>query len=381
MPERVNIIRSIRRDRAKNFPANPTTLDQLQNIPEDYQRTSSGENFVLYDSFDDADWQGGRTVVFSTPNNIRRLSQCQYWFTDGTFKLTPPIFLQIFTILGSFFQPGFDRDEGQMIGVPLVYALLQNKEEISYRKVFDVVIQFARNHFNIINLPMYIMCDFELAIINATRFFVGVDRVKCCLFHLCQSVWRHIQAEHLVNLFRADDRRFKVATQMLCALAFVPLQHVERFYAELRQHIPADFWPIYEYFGNTYIIGHLGRNGLPTPPRYPPYLWNVYDSVLQKSARTNNVAEAWHSRFQRVVGKHHPSLYVFLKEIIKEQADSEVMMYQLAIGQRVKKCQERKRRERESRIFAIVMSYNNYLLNNNVMEYLQHVGCYLQFES
>lgn len=381
LPDRINISRRIRRDRTKNVPANPTTLEDFENIPEEYQRTSKGENFVLYDSYDDPDWQGGRIVVFSTSENIRRLFQCRYWFTDGTFKLSPLIFLQIFTILGSFFQPGFNRREEQMIGIPLVYALLQDKAEISHRKVFEVVIQHAQTLSIAINFPGYVMCDFELSIINAIRLFVGVDRLKCCLFHLCHSVWRHIQAERLVNNFRAADREFKIATQMLCALAFVAIQHVKRFYLELRQHIPDDFLPIYEYFGETYVLGPSARNGRQTPARYPPYLWNVFDAALEKSARTNNISEAWHSRFQGVVGKHHPSLYAFLKEILKEQADSEVMMDQLAVGQRVKKCQNRKRREKESRIHAIVILYNNYFLNDNVMEYLRNIGRFLQFEN
>lgn len=65
-----------------------------------------------------------------------------------------------------------------------------------------------------------------------------------------------------------------------------------------------------------------------------------------------NISEAWHSRFQSVVAKHHPTLFVFLKELQKEQADSELTMGQLAIGQRVKKVQDRKRGEKEDRIYC-----------------------------
>lgn len=80
-----------------------------------------------------------------------------------------------------------------------------------------------------------------------------------------------------------------------------------------------------------------------------------------------------------VVGKHHPILYVFLKEMLKEQVDSEVMLDQLAIGQRVKKIRDQKCREKETRIYAIVLLFDTYLENNNVMEYLKNVGRYLQF--
>lgn len=145
-------------------------------------------------------------------------------------------------------------------------------------------------------------------------------------------------------------------------------------------HVPVEFLSIYEYFGFTYIKGPPGRNALSTPARYPPYVWNVYDLVLLHSARTNNISEAWHSRFQGVVAKHHPTTYVFLKEILKEQADTELMIDQLALGQRVKKVKDRKRRQKEARIFQIVNSFNTYLQQGNVMDYLRNIGHYVQFE-
>lgn len=49
------------------------------------------------------------------------------------------------------------------------------------------------------------------------------------------------------------------------------------------------------------------------------------------------MSEGWHNRFQVVVGKNHPSLYVFLSELQKEQSDVEIMIRQLQLGQKIRK--------------------------------------------
>ena len=44
----------------------------------------------------------------------------------------------------------------------------------------------------------------------------------------------------------------------------------------------------------------------------------------------------FHNRFQWVIDRHHPSLYGALLEIQREQADTETMVTQLELGQKVK---------------------------------------------
>lgn len=378
LPDRMNIAKRIRRERAKNFPANPKSLADLENIPPEYRRTERGDNFLQYDSYEDPTWQGGRVMIFFTDDNIRRLFSSNYWFSDGTFKVSPSIFLQVFAIMAAFIQPAVARIGAQTIGLPLVYSLLENKEEISYQKVFAVIFQRAHILQILITLPRKIMSDFELGIINAARYYVGIERVICCFFHLCQSVFRQIQAHGLQNQYNAEDRQVKTAAEMLCALAFVPLPHVDRVFADLRQQIPENFVPIYEYFEKNYVRGHIGINGRPLPPRYPPYLWNVYQAVVDGDSRTNNISEGWHNRFQQLVMKNHPNFYTFLRELLKEQKDTEVMLQQLALGQRIKKTQSAKHRRKEENIAFIVQSWPQHW--GREMEYLQNIGHYIKFD-
>ena len=110
------------------------------------------------------------------------------------------------------------------------------------------------------------------------------------------------------------------------------------------------------------------------PPRYPVPLWNQYDSVIEGTSRTNNVIEGWHDRFQLVVGKSHLSLYAFLEELLKEQVDSEIMLRQLQMGQRIRIGLDKNRREIEERMLTIVGEYYKYAQTNDVLSYLRHIG-------
>ena len=116
----------------------------------------AGENFLLYDSFEDhedyendeADESDGdetRIIIFSTRSNLQRLSRSKEWHVDGTFKTSPTIFFQLFTILGSETQV-IDDDE-QTIALPYVYSLLPNKKESSYTKVLKIVMKKNQEFF------------------------------------------------------------------------------------------------------------------------------------------------------------------------------------------------------------------------------------------
>ena len=89
----------------------------------------------------------------------------------------------------------------------------------------------------------------------------------------------------------------KKGTHQLCALAFVPEENVERNFVTLRSELPKELNEIADYFEATYIRKRRVRRRstrivvTSRPPRYPPSLWNHYESVLDGSARTNNLPE------------------------------------------------------------------------------------------
>ena len=74
------------------------------------------------------------------------------------------------------------------------------------------------------------------------------------------------------------------------------------------------------------------------------------------------------------MGKEHPSLYMFLEELKKEQSDTESMLRDLGLGKRIRKGQDPKRRRKENAIFTLVSKYEEYVNNQDVMTYLKSIG-------
>ncbi|PSN44355.1 hypothetical protein C0J52_19615 [Blattella germanica] len=98
VPEREHLKRSIRRERTRYQLPDPTSIDELGEIPERYKRTQNGENFLIYDNFNEEE-DTQRVIVFGTKKNLELLLKSVCWFADGTFKCAPKLFTQIFSIL------------------------------------------------------------------------------------------------------------------------------------------------------------------------------------------------------------------------------------------------------------------------------------------
>lgn len=197
--EREALAKSMRRERRKNMPKNPTSLQELAEVPDKFKRTFLDEAFLLYDSRDDEDQDQDdeprdRVLVFSTRRNIDLLCRSRTWFLDGTFKTSPSLFTQIFTILGlRRRRRNIVHGYGEGLAVPLVYALLTRKTTEQYAAVLRVV-QRALDEYNLTQCdPKRFTCDFEKSILNACAdVFPAVD-MSCCFFHLSQSLYRRVQ--------------------------------------------------------------------------------------------------------------------------------------------------------------------------------------------
>lgn len=130
MPNMLSLKRTIRRERAKKLPTNPERVEDLLQIPGDFRVTKNGEDFLMYDSFEDRTWDSNeRIIMYSTDDNLRRLSRSATWYLDGTFKVVPAIFFQIFVIMGSVVQVLQGKE--RKFAVPLVYVLLTSKTQVS----------------------------------------------------------------------------------------------------------------------------------------------------------------------------------------------------------------------------------------------------------
>ena len=91
-----------------------------------------------------------RLIIFATNDAVGLLATNPHWFTDGTFKICPEIFFQIYTI------PVLINHQISPCG----FALLPNKTEATYNCFLTEVLNAVRN---IGNEEEDILIDFEKA--------------------------------------------------------------------------------------------------------------------------------------------------------------------------------------------------------------------------
>lgn len=287
--------------------------------------------------------------------------------------MAPPIFSQVFTVLGSV----NERANNRTIAVPLVYALLTSKRKDEYLAVLNAVASAAERLHIEDFFPEVVMTDFELAIIRAAHETFPLAFIALCFFHLKQSLYRHIQSLGLaVEYNNVDDRSLKIFVHKIAALAFIPEGDVMTVFRELKAIAPAigrtaDF---VTYFEQTYVgVTARGRR-LAAAPTYQIGWWNQYNAVLQDQDTTNNASEGWHNRFKTVVAKHHPDLFSCIVEFQKEQADIEVCLLELSQGKSVREGPKKKWLQSKERLKRMVESYQDYKTTGRVMEYLETIA-------
>jgi hypothetical protein len=148
-----NLKRKILRARRKvtGEPCLGRTRAEIK-IPDCLKVNLRSENFLLHDS------EGAnRILIYATSKNLTRLANCETWLMDGTFKICPSLFYQIYTIHGLY-----KNDI-----VPFVYAFLPNKTQKTYEELFTRIASCNADGDNI--SPKLILSDFELAAIQAVR--------------------------------------------------------------------------------------------------------------------------------------------------------------------------------------------------------------------
>ncbi len=355
------IKRSIQRLRqGVQIPAiNPVNLTQLI-IPNEYTLTANGNPFLLHDSGPSPD----RILIFSTLRNLDLMAQSHHWFADGTFKVTPPLFSQVYTIHVIKYHNV----------IPTVIVLMPNKTEASYNRVFNALKNLNGN----LN-PRTIMTDFELASIKAfKRAFPNAEQ-RGCFFHLTQCVFRQIQQNSDAYEKYKSDPDFALQLKLLPCLAFVQVNDVIEYFEELSdssyyvENIQL-IGPILNYFEDTWI-GRFTRRNQRQIPLFPIALWNCYAATLEDLPKTNNAVEGWHNSFNKLLGAAHPTIWKFIMGLKKEQSLNELKIEQYISGQNLLSG-KRIYKDTAEKIKSHVLNYPN----SDRMEYLRSIAHNFSFQ-
>jgi hypothetical protein len=211
LPSFDSIGRSIRQIRQRETP---------QLSVEQSDRTIGGELFKQVCSTG--------LVLFAAQGDLAFLVQCDRWFADGTFKVSPENFYQVYSIHGLRGDRSF----------PCVYALLSSKTEHAYSKMLSELKELNRGLS-----PMSIVVDFELSAMRAFRSAFPSATIEGCRFHFGQCIWRKIQEKCLATSYHSEPE-FACQAKQLLALRFIPSTDVQRVFSMLRPTLDAWLNPI-----------------------------------------------------------------------------------------------------------------------------------------
>ena len=336
-----------KRKRVQEPHATPRTVADIV-IAQDQQITFRNSPFLLWDS---GPLDPHRILMFGTNENLTALQAHPHWFVDGTFKVAPELFFQLFTIHGLV-------DNRAM---PLIYVLLTDKTEASYLRVFEKLknLQPGLN-------PVSVMSDFEKASQNAIERAFPATRIIGCLFHLGQNLYRKVKVNH-DDEYKNDDN-FRSHVKMLLALSFVPVVDVATVFDELALACPPGMGDVIAYWEDNYI-GRM-RVNVRVNPRFPIPIWNVHDRVADGLPRTNNSVEGWHGAFQQCVDCHHPSIRKIIDHFRKEQDHVEIDLQRYRDGIQHPVATKTKYIQLNRRFEAILPMYGN--IQN--LDYLRRIA-------
>uniref|UniRef100_A0A915CML7 MULE transposase domain-containing protein n=1 Tax=Ditylenchus dipsaci TaxID=166011 RepID=A0A915CML7_9BILA len=224
-----------RRHATNSEPANPKTLRELQ-ISASFA-TINNENCLEYDG-----WNGDeRILIVSTNRCLDLLVAIPKWGCDATYEVVPLLFGQLWIIYARVAHTY----------VPMVFVLMNRKLESSYRFVLERLKELRKKIS-----PSSIAVDFEKAEWNA--FEAAFPRIKhsACFFHFRQSLIRNVCSNNKV-LYESDDE-FRKWTNLIAALAFVPVEDVSEAFEILTEsseqsEYAEQLGPFFDYFEDIYI--------------------------------------------------------------------------------------------------------------------------------
>ena len=162
LPSRAALNRTLNRQKQNLVPSLPIIKDRHFIIPTEYS------DFCLFDS---VVMDPIRIIVFDDRDNVHALRVQNFlWLCDGTFKICPMQFYQLYTIHIQIF--GFYP--------PCLYALLPEQTYSKFLKVITSVSDNAQ--------PSRILLDFERAAVNALTSAFPESSIVGCYFHTFTSV-------------------------------------------------------------------------------------------------------------------------------------------------------------------------------------------------
>ena len=279
-------------------PPSPKTFADLEFIPEKFQKTFDGDQFLLANFT--AENNSDRTVIYSSAFGLKLLRTSKSWSGDGTFYVTPEPFFQLYSLLAEL--------DGH--SYPAAFFFLPNKKSPTYRAAFAQLRQALEAGSQSPVAPDQFVVDFEMPVMKEFKSEFKCKRIVGCFVHLKRNLWRKLGAVRHLQGFYCKHKEFYIFINSLIALAFVPIGALQDYYKDLlKQDLPSvqnlideegddplmmrESLDQFLTFFEMYYLGSETRTGW-SQPRFSPEIWSQYLTVLNGEQMTTNRNENFH---------------------------------------------------------------------------------------
>ncbi|XP_045030418.1 uncharacterized protein LOC116935338 [Daphnia magna] len=272
--------------RMKNHPRIPETYAEMTDILTKYSKygkTKKGQNFFSGCVEEETDGVRSFAFIFLSLNIMSLLSEVTQLASDGTFRTSPSMFQQLFTIHVTY--------RGKTL--PFAYVLMTHRN----RKIYDASLR-------------HILDDsMGSAFPNA--------RPRGCWFHYGQAIFRKTKEFGLQQEYQKKGVVYLIVKQLI-ALALLPeneifqgFSDIKRKYADELSNQPQVVQDavklLYAYYMNYWLL------------EVEPVTYSVY----RDHNRTNNAIECWNRWFNERVLVAHPGFFEFMTFLIDANDCSE----------------------------------------------------------
>ena len=261
-------------------------------------------SFLLYDSNEHEPSAQSRFLIFASADMRFKASMATELFADGTYRIVPKGFATLYTI----------HSVVQGVPYPVFFCLTQNEREETFVRVLDVVKPYLKK-FNAAGL---VHTDCQRSAIKAFTRTFGC-RVKLCLFHLNQALWRYVSKVGLASGYN-DARRPRLHAWIRRLMAFPFVK---------RERMAACFRECFETMATDDVLGveEEFRDKFRDVVAYYKGFWLEEigpDMICQyeEANRTNNHAEAFHRGIGCAVQVAHPQTLVLIQLLVNVERDA-----------------------------------------------------------
>ena len=331
-------------------------------IIPDYLRVTStpispehpDNSFLIFDSNEKEQDAPSRILIFASADMRFKAALATELFADGTYRIVPNGFATLYTIHALV----------KGVPYPIFFCLTQDEREETFTRVLNVVKPYLKKF----DESCVVHTDCQRSAINA---FVWTFRcrVKLCLFHINQALWRYVSKVGLASGYNDTGRpRLHAWIRRLMAFPFMRSERMTACFRECFEQMAVDdVLGVEEEYRDKFreVVAYYRRFWL---EEIGPEMICQYD----EANRTNNHSEAFHRGIGCAVQVAHPQTLVLIQLLVNVEHEAMLRFDAQRSGKEVLQ-RDKRFDELEKSISSVMSSYGAGLFRND-SEYLSAIA-------